>query len=162
MSSPSTRLEHTGEMSLRHRFRVTYTDVVPELTPPPLFLSSGAVLSLTMGENGDSCYSGGLDGTVRCWKMPDLNVDPYDNYGRSSSPDGEAPRKDFLIRNTCIDPFRSWHREQRAGRPRGQRVGADLLAGSPSPCLVLGRWHHSHLGPSELGSLPVRLQQGER
>ncbi|XP_053728173.1 striatin-4 [Synchiropus splendidus] len=41
---------------------------------------SGAVLSLTMGEDGDSCYSGGLDGTVRCWKMPDLNVDPYDNY----------------------------------------------------------------------------------
>ncbi|XP_036944379.1 striatin-4 [Acanthopagrus latus] len=41
---------------------------------------SGAVLSLTMGEDGDSCYSGGLDGTVRCWKMLDLNVDPYDNY----------------------------------------------------------------------------------
>uniref|UniRef100_A0A7N8XAM1 Striatin, calmodulin binding protein 4 n=1 Tax=Mastacembelus armatus TaxID=205130 RepID=A0A7N8XAM1_9TELE len=41
---------------------------------------SGAVLSLTMGEDGESCYSGGLDGTVRCWKMPDLNVDPYDNY----------------------------------------------------------------------------------
>ncbi|KAJ4935493.1 hypothetical protein JOQ06_017025 [Pogonophryne albipinna] len=30
--------------------------------------------------NGESCYSGGLDGAVRCWKMPDLNVDPYDNY----------------------------------------------------------------------------------
>uniref|UniRef100_A0AAQ4R4A4 Striatin 4 n=1 Tax=Gasterosteus aculeatus aculeatus TaxID=481459 RepID=A0AAQ4R4A4_GASAC len=44
---------------------------------------SGAVLSLTMGEDGESCYSGGLDGTVRCWKMPDLNVDPYDNYGHS-------------------------------------------------------------------------------
>ncbi|XP_072557445.1 striatin-4 isoform X2 [Paramormyrops kingsleyae] len=41
---------------------------------------SGAVLSLTMGQNGESCYSGGLDGTVRCWKIPDLNVDPYDNY----------------------------------------------------------------------------------
>uniref|UniRef100_A0A3Q3A670 Striatin, calmodulin binding protein 4 n=1 Tax=Kryptolebias marmoratus TaxID=37003 RepID=A0A3Q3A670_KRYMA len=41
---------------------------------------SGAVLSLTMSEDGESCYSGGLDGTVRCWKMPDLNVDPYDNY----------------------------------------------------------------------------------
>lgn len=38
-----------------------------------------------MGENGDSCYSGGLDGTVRCWKMPDLNVDPYDNYGQLAS-----------------------------------------------------------------------------
>uniref|UniRef100_M3ZPN2 Striatin 4 n=2 Tax=Xiphophorus TaxID=8082 RepID=M3ZPN2_XIPMA len=41
---------------------------------------SGAVLSLTMSEDGESCYSGGLDGSVRCWKMPDLNVDPYDNY----------------------------------------------------------------------------------
>lgn len=46
-----------------------------------MWFFSGAVLSLTMGENGDSCYSGGLDGSVRCWKMPDLNVDPYDNYG---------------------------------------------------------------------------------
>ncbi|XP_062408731.1 striatin-4 [Sardina pilchardus] len=41
---------------------------------------SGAVLSLAMGEDGESCYSGGLDGSVRCWKIPDLNVDPYDNY----------------------------------------------------------------------------------
>ncbi|XP_028818898.1 striatin-4 [Denticeps clupeoides] len=41
---------------------------------------SGAVLSLAMGEEGESCYSGGLDGIVRCWKIPDLNVDPYDNY----------------------------------------------------------------------------------
>ncbi|CAL9683993.1 unnamed protein product [Knipowitschia caucasica] len=44
---------------------------------------SGAVLSLTIGDDGDTCYSGGLDGTVRCWKMPDLNVDPYDNYDPS-------------------------------------------------------------------------------
>uniref|UniRef100_A0A3P9K071 Striatin 4 n=1 Tax=Oryzias latipes TaxID=8090 RepID=A0A3P9K071_ORYLA len=43
----------------------------------------GPVLSLTMSEDGESCYSGGLDGTVRCWKMPDLNVDPYDNYDPS-------------------------------------------------------------------------------
>ncbi|XP_066510979.1 striatin-4 [Hoplias malabaricus] len=41
---------------------------------------SGAVLSLTMGMEGETCYSGGLDGRVRCWKIPDLNVDPYDNY----------------------------------------------------------------------------------
>ncbi|XP_010782663.1 striatin-4 isoform X2 [Notothenia coriiceps] len=41
---------------------------------------SGAALSLSMSEDGESCYSGGIDGAVRCWKMPDLNVDPYDNY----------------------------------------------------------------------------------
>lgn len=50
------------------------------------FFTSGAVLALTMGEDGESCYSGGLDGSVRCWKMPDLNVDPYDNYGQSVRP----------------------------------------------------------------------------
>ncbi|KAI4885891.1 hypothetical protein NFI96_032834 [Prochilodus magdalenae] len=43
---------------------------------------SGAVLSLSMDEEGKTCYSGGLDGSVRCWKIPDLNVDPYDNYGK--------------------------------------------------------------------------------
>ncbi|KTF87390.1 hypothetical protein cypCar_00020988 [Cyprinus carpio] len=46
---------------------------------------SGAVLSLAMGEEGESCFSGGLDGTVRGWKIPDLNVDPYDNYGKSTT-----------------------------------------------------------------------------
>ncbi|MGH0114920.1 UNVERIFIED_CONTAM: hypothetical protein FKN15_065844 [Acipenser sinensis] len=44
---------------------------------------SGAVLSLAMGDSGDCCYSGGLDGSVRCWKIPELNVDPYDNYDPS-------------------------------------------------------------------------------
>lgn len=41
---------------------------------------SGAVLSLAMGEEEKYCYSGGVDGSIRCWKCPDLNVDPYDNY----------------------------------------------------------------------------------
>ncbi|XP_041090595.1 striatin-4-like [Polyodon spathula] len=44
---------------------------------------SGAVLSLAMGDRGDFCYSGGLDGSVRGWKIPELNVDPYDNYDPS-------------------------------------------------------------------------------
>uniref|UniRef100_A0A3B3ZYI8 Striatin N-terminal domain-containing protein n=1 Tax=Periophthalmus magnuspinnatus TaxID=409849 RepID=A0A3B3ZYI8_9GOBI len=51
-----------------------------DVEPIYTFRAHGAVLSLTIGEDGDTCYSGGLDGTVRCWKMPDLNVDPYDNY----------------------------------------------------------------------------------
>lgn len=57
------------------------------------FPPSGAVLSLTMGEEGESCYSGGLDGSVRCWKMPDLNVDPYDNYGQWFLPQNLSPNK---------------------------------------------------------------------
>lgn len=123
---------------------------------------SGAVLSLTMGESGDSCYSGGLDGSVRCWKMPDLNVDPYDNYGPPSSPAAVHPSLQPRGLTPPSPPSRSGHREQRAGGPRGRRVGSDLLHLPPPAGLLLRRRHRSHLGPAELGALPVRLQQGER
>lgn len=56
----------------------------PDVEPIYTFRGhSGAVLSLAMEDKGMFCYSGGLDGTIRCWKIPDLNVDPYDNYERS-------------------------------------------------------------------------------
>lgn len=82
--SPSTHSEHIGEPEDQPS-TVLVLPLLRKLIPTTWFPCSGAVLSLTMGENGDSCYSGGLDGTVRCWKMPDLNVDPYDNYGQSAS-----------------------------------------------------------------------------
>lgn len=41
----------------------------------------GPVLSLAMGVTGEDCYSGGIDSTIRCWKIPSSNVDPYDMYG---------------------------------------------------------------------------------
>lgn len=86
MLSPFTLLEHTGTLHTSlffwpHGAQKAATRREITLKSACVFFFSGAVLSLTMGENGDSCYSGGLDGSVRCWKMPDLNVDPYDNYG---------------------------------------------------------------------------------
>lgn len=59
-----------------------------------------------MGENGDSCYSGGLDGSVRCWKMPDLNVDPYDNYGQPSSAATVQPSRSPFSRGVTRPPLR--------------------------------------------------------
>uniref|UniRef100_A0ABM5ES26 Striatin-4 isoform X2 n=1 Tax=Pogona vitticeps TaxID=103695 RepID=A0ABM5ES26_9SAUR len=40
----------------------------------------GPVLSVAMGCNSESCYSGGLDTRIRCWRIPDLSMDPYDGY----------------------------------------------------------------------------------
>ncbi len=40
----------------------------------------GPVLSLAVAAAGDALYSGGLDGTVRCWVMPSPSVDPYDSF----------------------------------------------------------------------------------
>lgn len=34
-----------------------------------------------MSSSGEQCFSGGVDGTIQSWNMPDPNVDPYDAYG---------------------------------------------------------------------------------
>ena len=40
----------------------------------------GPVLSLAVSSAGDALFSGGLDGTVRCWSMPSPAIDPYDSF----------------------------------------------------------------------------------
>ncbi|XP_067317137.1 striatin-4-like [Anolis sagrei] len=44
---------------------------------------SGPVLAVAMGCNSEYCYSGGLDTRIRCWRIPDLSMDPYDGYDPS-------------------------------------------------------------------------------
>ena len=41
---------------------------------------TGPVLCLTVSSAGDYCFSGGLDGTIRCWNLPPSTIDPYDSY----------------------------------------------------------------------------------
>jgi len=41
----------------------------------------GPVLSLAMSPTGECCYSGGMDGTICCWNIPNSNIDPYDSFG---------------------------------------------------------------------------------
>ena len=43
----------------------------------------GPVLCLAMSPTGESCYSGGMDGTIRCWNIPNSNIDPYDSFGNN-------------------------------------------------------------------------------
>ncbi|XP_068200212.1 striatin-3-like isoform X1 [Palaemon carinicauda] len=40
----------------------------------------GAVLCLAINGDGEKCYSGGIDGTIRIWNIPSSNIDPYDSY----------------------------------------------------------------------------------
>ena len=44
---------------------------------------TGPVLALTVSPNGDLCFSGGVDTTIRCWNMPSSNIDPYDSFGKN-------------------------------------------------------------------------------
>jgi len=44
---------------------------------------TGPVLCLTVSGTGDFCFSGGVDGTVRCWNIPPPTIDPYDTYDAS-------------------------------------------------------------------------------
>lgn len=41
-----------------------------------------------MGSNSEHCYSGGADARIHSWKIPDLNMDPYDGYGETASSPG--------------------------------------------------------------------------
>eukprot|EP00069_Balaena_mysticetus_P009900 bmy_06590T0 len=43
----------------------------------------GPVLAVTMGSHSEYCYSGGADARIHSWKIPDLNMDPYDGYDPS-------------------------------------------------------------------------------
>uniref|UniRef100_A0A4X2KMN7 Uncharacterized protein n=1 Tax=Vombatus ursinus TaxID=29139 RepID=A0A4X2KMN7_VOMUR len=40
----------------------------------------GPVLAVAMGTQSEHCYSGGADARIHCWRIPDLNMDPYDGY----------------------------------------------------------------------------------
>ena len=41
---------------------------------------TGPVLSLAVSPDGDYCFSGGIDSSVRIWNMPRPDIDPYDNF----------------------------------------------------------------------------------
>lgn len=41
---------------------------------------NGPVLCLTISGTGEYCYSGGLDGNIHCWHVPNSNIDPYDLF----------------------------------------------------------------------------------
>ncbi|XP_078673597.1 striatin-3-like isoform X1 [Branchiostoma floridae x Branchiostoma belcheri] len=41
---------------------------------------SGPVTCLCVSSNGDQCYSGSTDSTIRCWNIPSPNIDPYDAF----------------------------------------------------------------------------------
>lgn len=38
------------------------------------------MLCLAISGSGEHCYSGGLDGIINCWNVPNSNIDPYDLY----------------------------------------------------------------------------------
>ncbi|KAI0238271.1 Striatin-3 [Lamellibrachia satsuma] len=44
---------------------------------------TGPILCLAMSATGETCYSGSLDSTIRCWGIPNSNIDPYDSFDPS-------------------------------------------------------------------------------
>lgn len=55
----------------------------PSLDVEPLYTfraHTGPVLCVAMSGTGEYCYSGGVDGAIHCWKLPNSYIDPYDSY----------------------------------------------------------------------------------
>ncbi|XP_041355160.1 striatin-3-like isoform X2 [Gigantopelta aegis] len=43
----------------------------------------GPVLCLAISATGEQCFSGGMDSTIKCWNIPNSNIDPYDSFDPS-------------------------------------------------------------------------------
>ena len=39
------------------------------------------MLAVAMGRDSALCCSAGVDARIRRWRLPDLDMDPYDGYG---------------------------------------------------------------------------------
>lgn len=60
-------------------FRAASLDVEPVYT---FRAHIGPVLCLAVSATGEQCFSGGIDSTIRCWNIPNSNIDPYDSFGK--------------------------------------------------------------------------------
>ncbi|ELR52662.1 Striatin-4, partial [Bos mutus] len=58
---------------------------------PTSVSSRGPVLAVAMGSHSEYCYSGGADARIHSWKIPDLNMDPYDGYALFPPPADPDP-----------------------------------------------------------------------
>ncbi|XP_069166628.1 striatin-3 isoform X2 [Procambarus clarkii] len=86
----------------------------------------GSVLCLAMNSDGEKCYSGGIDGTIRIWNIPSSNIDPYDSYepsvvGGSLSGHTDAvwgltfhPQRQHLLSCAADSTVRLWSADPRS------------------------------------------------
>ncbi len=55
---------------------------IVDLEPTHTFRGhTGAVMCVGVSEDGSCVYSGGVDTSIRAWKLPSDEVDPFDPYG---------------------------------------------------------------------------------
>ncbi len=55
---------------------------IVDLEPTHTFRGhTGAVMCVGVSEDGSCVYSGGVDTSIRSWKLPSDEVDPFDPYG---------------------------------------------------------------------------------
>ncbi|CAG0880479.1 unnamed protein product [Cyprideis torosa] len=66
----------------------------------------GPVLSLVVAPSGEECYSGGVDGTIRCWNIPSSEIDPYDTFDPSVLSTTFEGHRD-AVWGLSIHPFKS-------------------------------------------------------
>ncbi|XP_071541651.1 striatin-3 isoform X4 [Panulirus ornatus] len=86
----------------------------------------GPVLCLAINSDGEKCYSGGIDGTIRIWNVPSSNIDPYDSYdpsvvGGSLSGHTDAvwgltfhPQRQHLLSCAADSTVRLWSADARS------------------------------------------------
>uniref|UniRef100_A0A336KGC5 CSON006515 protein n=1 Tax=Culicoides sonorensis TaxID=179676 RepID=A0A336KGC5_CULSO len=111
----------------------------------PLYTFRGhtsPVLCLGMSSTGEQCYSGALDGTINSWNLPNVNIDPYDNYDPEvlrAPLDGHSDAvwslsvnhtKDTLLSASSDGTIKLWSPQNKT--PLLQTFTADTSEGNPT------------------------------
>ncbi|XP_046847886.1 LOW QUALITY PROTEIN: striatin-like [Xenia sp. Carnegie-2017] len=77
--------DHTVKLWNMNKTTPTRKGNAVEIEPIHSFRGhSGAILSVEINSSGEICFTASADGTIRCWNLPSLEVDPYDPFDAST------------------------------------------------------------------------------
>ncbi|XP_022235174.1 striatin-3-like [Limulus polyphemus] len=134
-----------------------------------------------MNATGEQCFSGGLDSTIKCWNLPNSNIDPYDSYdpgiltttlkGHSDAVWGLSIHSSKLQLLSCSadGTVRLWspqikapllhtyHAEKDDGRP----ASADFVRCDPAQMVVAYTSSSAVIFDLETGKIVLRLDSDQ-
>lgn len=90
--------------SLQKATQSSRNNRIVDLEPTQTFRGhTGAVLCVGVSEDGSTVYSGGVDTSIRVWKLPSEEADPFDSYGKCTY--SVKFWTDHFFCHPCISPL---------------------------------------------------------
>ena len=170
--------DHT--LKLWNLQKTVFTKKSAGLDVEPLYTfraHTAPVLCLAMSTTGEQCYSGGLDGSIHCWNMPNSNIDPYDSYdenvlrctltGHTDAVWGLAVDsvKGHLVSCSADGTVKLWSPKTLlntfANEAEGTPTSVDFVRDEPDRIVVAHNSAHCIIYDTETGKQVIKLEAAQ-